>query len=88
MDLVDIRKEIAKMERMISLLEMDVIDARRWERYESGHETRDVLEHGERRIHLERRLGRKATHEDVQMELSRTWNERRIRSEATRSLVG
>jgi hypothetical protein len=36
-------------------------DRKHWDHIESGHETRDVLENGIRRAHMEARLGRIAT---------------------------
>jgi len=39
----------------------DKSDRKHWDRIESGHETRDMLENGIRRAHMEARLGRIAT---------------------------
>lgn len=76
-DLAVLREQIHRASRRVSWLESDLRDSRSWERHESGHETRDVLEHGERRLAFERRLGRKATPEDVRRELSLPMDVRR-----------
>ena len=50
-----------------------------WDLVESGFETRDVLENGERRAHMEARVGRAVTLEDVRGEMARPAHERRAR---------
>ena len=42
-------------------MRLDIDDRYRFDQFESGHETRDVLENGIRRAHMEARLGRTAT---------------------------
>lgn len=69
-DLSALQERIGRESRRVAWLESDLRDSRSWERFESGRETRDVLEHGERRVAFERRLGRPATPEDVRRELS------------------
>ena len=46
-------------------LELEIRDRRTWDHFESGVETRDVLENGVRRVDMERMLGRPATKADV-----------------------
>ncbi|KAK3268535.1 hypothetical protein CYMTET_22972 [Cymbomonas tetramitiformis] len=47
----------------------DIHNRHQWDTYESGHETRDMLENGVRRAHMEARLGRIAGREDIQKSL-------------------
>jgi len=49
-------------------MQQDAKSTADWEVFESGFETRDVLENGERRAHMEARLGRKAELQDVTAE--------------------
>lgn len=90
-DLADLDEEALtwELERIESLLAVaedgaravsnDLRDTRQLERYESGRETRDVLENGERRALMEARLGREVTKADVEAELGLPWEERRRR---------
>ena len=48
----------------------DIVAAWRWAGFESGHETRDVLENGIRRVHMEARFGRAVTLADIQATLA------------------
>ena len=68
---------LAVAEDGASAMAQDLADSRRWERYESGRETRDVLANGERRALMEARLGREVTKADIENGRSLTWEEKR-----------
>ena len=51
-------------------LELEIRDRRTWDHFESGVETRDVLENGVRRVDMERMLGRPATKADVEASMA------------------
>ena len=61
-------------------MEADLAASTAWARFESGHETRDVLQNGERRAHMEARYGRKVELADVEYEAGLAWDQRRRRA--------
>ena len=69
-ELEDARLKAARAHDAIHYLEADVVASRRWAGYESGRETRDVLENGIRRADMEARFGRPVTLADVTASMS------------------
>ena len=61
-------------------MEADLAASAAWARFESGHETRDVLQNGERRAHMEARYGRKVELADVEYEAGLACDQRRRRA--------
>lgn len=63
------RRLRALAQEALAETEKDMQSVSRWERFESGFETRDVLANGERRLHMELRYGREVSVKDVEKEL-------------------
>jgi hypothetical protein len=71
---------LALAQESLAEIEKDFESVQRWERFESGFETRDVLANGERRVHMELRYGREVTVEDVDSDLRGMTTEQRKRA--------
>ena len=61
--------QLALAQAVLRAMHEELQERVRWDSHESGVETRDVLENGVRREHMERLLGRGATKADVEASL-------------------
>jgi len=68
---------LASMREGLEEMRRDLRSTREWETFDSGRETRDVLQNGERRAHMEARYGRKVRNGDVDYEQGLPWDKRR-----------
>ena len=59
------RREISTADDVVASIREELVSRVAWDEYESGVETRDVLENGVRRADMERLLGRGVTKADV-----------------------
>ena len=59
------RREISMADDVVASIREELVSRVAWDEYESGVETRDVLENGVRRADMERLLGRGVTKADV-----------------------
>lgn len=68
---------LASMREGLEDMRADLRSTREWETFDSGRETRDVLQNGERRVHMEARYGRDVRLGDVDYEKGLPWEKRR-----------
>ena len=68
---------LTSMREGLEEMRADLRSTREWETFNSGRETRDVLQNGERRAHMEARYGREVRLGDVDYEKGLPWEKRR-----------